>query len=739
MNWIRKIGSLSLALVLILGALLPSAFASPNGGLLRGMSANDGGVLKWNGTDGNSSTYELINAGLYLDYILDSPKNIKGYFLQSNVSAYVKIQFYDSNNVLLGEKTQNANLSSANGKYYFAVDYPNTKKLRVINTGTSNYRLYEVEVTDSVVINPYEGTLNNGIVAQYSSSSYQLTSQGSSFTITTNYTENYSTANNYSRWFQFAEPQIFDTYSLYTSVPGTLSFYDSNKTLLSSITPTNTGERVKISPVSNVTYVEWKNTSGTTAYFTTLHVMGDKTAPGNVNGIQQSATNAEVNLQWNNPSDSDFAGTKIYRNNELIATLDKTKNSFKDTSIQPGTTYEYKITTFDNDQNESSGVTVSITTLTPDWDYVSDVTNVTTSIFDDRVKITWTNPPEQEFVEVRIFKNGVLHAVATTPATQFTDYDLSSNTTYSYLLRSRSSTGYMSPGVTVTATTTGSPATPKNFYGVPTDGQVNIYWDGTESMKDYNFIGYHIYQNGQRITTTPIAATTYTVSGLTNDQTYQFEVTAIDDLNNESPKSNQISLTPTAPTPPKVNNLRAAETKKHYIRFTWDHDPTAEKYIGQVKIKRLQATSMGFSLATAQESEETTQSFETTENEYTVETEPGDEVTFSVSAYNSEFGEQEPASTTAHASMFDTPEFNGQAGFTPKDLFDSAISLASNFWLFLVLGLSFVLAPWIYHLIRKSVTTAKGNGEGTEEKSRSQGRELNRDIRQQLRKKEDVS
>lgn len=48
-------------------------------------------------------------------------------------------------------------------------------------------------------------------------------------------------------------------------------------------------------------------------------------------------------------------------------------------------------------------------------------------------------------------------------------------------------------------------------------------------------------------------------------------------------------------------------------------------------------------------------------------------------------------------------------GFTPADLFSSAMSLASNFWPFLLLGLSFVLAPWIYGIIVSAIKKARNN------------------------------
>lgn len=43
-------------------------------------------------------------------------------------------------------------------------------------------------------------------------------------------------------------------------------------------------------------------------------------------------------------------------------------------------------------------------------------------------------------------------------------------------------------------------------------------------------------------------------------------------------------------------------------------------------------------------------------------------------------------------------------GFTASDLFLSAMSLAANFWPFLLLGLAFLLAPWAFSLVKKALT-----------------------------------
>lgn len=48
-------------------------------------------------------------------------------------------------------------------------------------------------------------------------------------------------------------------------------------------------------------------------------------------------------------------------------------------------------------------------------------------------------------------------------------------------------------------------------------------------------------------------------------------------------------------------------------------------------------------------------------------------------------------------------------GFSASDIFSSAMSLAANFWQFLLLGLAFVCAPWIYGIIVAAIKKAKAN------------------------------
>lgn len=480
-----------------------------------------------------------------------------------------------------------------------------------------------------------------------------------------------------------------------------------------------------------------RNTSGTSKVSYELDLYEkDTLPPGEVNGLLTSSTQSTVNLEWQNPSDSDLKSIKIYRSGSFIATVNAPNHSYTDSGLTPGSENNYKITTVDQSGNESSGQTVSVWTQSPDTDPPSDVSNVQTTIYDDRIKMTWTNPPDNDFIEVRIFKEGILHAVVTTPATQFMDMDLDINTTYTYLLRSRDGSGNMSAGKTVTATTSGLPGTPTGFYGLPDSQKIQLFWDDM-SWSDTNLKpsqgqgGYNVYQDGVKINSTPITTTNYEVTGLTDGTAYTFSVSSVDDLAHESPRSQEITVTPISRTIPNKPIL-SYQPSHNKITLTWDPVQFAEHYeiykesdgtvslVDQVFFEVAQAagTMMG----------------STAETSYVVDQDPETTATYSVVAVN-ELGNSEPA--TVEATTTAVPiniDLTTNTSFSANDVFDSGLSLASNFWPFLLLGLSFVVVPWIYITISKATKTAKEGETAASTNSRGQGRELNREIRMQLRK-----
>jgi alpha-tubulin suppressor-like RCC1 family protein/chitodextrinase len=94
----------------------------------------------------------------------------------------------------------------------------------------------------------------------------------------------------------------------------------------------------------------------------------DTTPPGEVSNITTSGVaHNELTLNWINPTDNDFSHVNIYEGNTLVSG-NVTGTSKKLTGLQPGTTYNFAIKTVDTSGNESAGVPISVTTITPSND-----------------------------------------------------------------------------------------------------------------------------------------------------------------------------------------------------------------------------------------------------------------------------------------------------------------------------------------------------------------------------------
>lgn len=120
------------------------------------------------------------------------------------------------------------------------------------------------------------------------------------------------------------------------------------------------------------------------------------------------------------------------------------------------------------------------------------------------------------------------------------------------------------------------PSSPTGLSGVASDSQVSLSWNKNEEI---DLKGYNIYRDGFKINSSIITTESYNVTGLTNDSTYNFSVTAVDDSLNESNKSNSISLTPVASDTTAPNNVTniIEEHSSNSINLTWEN-PTESDF-----------------------------------------------------------------------------------------------------------------------------------------------------------------
>jgi fibronectin type 3 domain-containing protein len=139
------------------------------------------------------------------------------------------------------------------------------------------------------------------------------------------------------------------------------------------------------------------------------------------------------------------------------------------------------------------------------------------------------------------------------------------------------------------------PDTPTGFNATAGNSSVNLSWNAVTAS---DLQGYNIYQNGSKIAG-PITATTYTVSGLTNDTEYSFSVSSVDNNGNESMKSNSVTSTPFLPKPNVPTGLTAI-AQDGSVQLSWNNnsepDVSYNVYQNGVKINAVPITANHFTV-----------------------------------------------------------------------------------------------------------------------------------------------
>jgi hypothetical protein len=247
-----------------------------------------------------------------------------------------------------------------------------------------------------------------------------------------------------------------------------------------------------------------------------------------------------------------------------------------------GTTYHFQIvatnnygTNFGNDQE--------LTTLS--GDPPDAPTGISASAGDGQVTIGWDDVSGATSYNIYwsttedVTKDtGTKIADATSP---YTHTGLTNGTTYYYVVTAENSYGESAESTEVPATPSATcipPSAPAGIDAIAGDGQVSLSWNTVEGAISYN-IYWSTTSGVTKTTGTQIADATspYTHTGLTNDTTYYYVVTAVGC--DESVESIEDSATPsTTGTPPPPPTVISASPGDQQVTISWDAVGGATSY-----------------------------------------------------------------------------------------------------------------------------------------------------------------
>jgi chitodextrinase len=180
---------------------------------------------------------------------------------------------------------------------------------------------------------------------------------------------------------------------------------------------------------------------------------GNPTTPANLRVV--STTSNSVNLAW----DASTAATacalqdyRIYRNGTQVNTA--TGTTFRDSGLNPGTTYNYAVVAVDTSNHTSDRSTAVPGTTDADTIQPSVPTNLRRTLTTaTSVSLAWNVSTDNTGIkDYIIYRNGT--QVGTSPTTTFTDPAAAPSTTYNYTVRARDLANNTSAASAVLAVTT---------------------------------------------------------------------------------------------------------------------------------------------------------------------------------------------------------------------------------------------------------------------------------------------
>ncbi|HTL70687.1 MAG TPA: fibronectin type III domain-containing protein [Candidatus Eisenbacteria bacterium] len=200
--------------------------------------------------------------------------------------------------------------------------------------------------------------------------------------------------------------------------------------------------------------------NGATSTDQTFTTLPDTTPPSNVSGFTVTPGDQQNALSWTNPNDPDFAGVRIQRSTSGYpgsptsgtTIYDSNGTSVIDVGLTNGVTYYYTAFAYDGSGNFASGALGDGTPF--DTTPPGPVSNFSVTAGDAQNSLTWTNPGDADFADVRIQRSTTGFPPTPTSGTNvyigsgqsFNDTGLTNGTTYYYSVFTRDTSGnYSAP------------------------------------------------------------------------------------------------------------------------------------------------------------------------------------------------------------------------------------------------------------------------------------------------------
>jgi predicted phage tail protein len=310
--------------------------------------------------------------------------------------------------------------------------------------------------------------------------------------------------------------------------------------------------------------------------------------PGPPTGLTATAGNAQVTLSWRAPTSDGGAaiiGYDVYLGTSPHGESASPVNgaaliagtSYTVTGLKNGTTYYFTADAVNDASLHSAASGETSATPAAPVTAPGAPAGLTAAAGDAQVSLSWQAPGSDGGAQITSYNvyegtgsNITGKPVASAQGTGATIKNLTNGTTYFFKVTAVNKAGEGPASGAASATPTAAitnPGPPNGLTASPGNGQVTLSWAAPASDGGASISGYEIYrgtrpggESSVPVNGTPVQATSYTLTGLTNGTTYYFTVAAVNQASRQGGASGEASATPVSATAPATSASPATST-----------------------------------------------------------------------------------------------------------------------------------------------------------------------------------
>jgi hypothetical protein len=253
------------------------------------------------------------------------------------------------------------------------------------------------------------------------------------------------------------------------------------------------------------------------------------TVPGRPTGLGVTPGVDEVTLNWTAPGSEGgipLFGYEIYQVGRAASIFIPAQTNYTITGLKDNTSYSFRVSAVNVVGVGPSSTAASATTATVPG--LTTGLGVTPGV--DEVTLNWTAPGSEGGIPLfgyEIYQVGRAASIFIPAQTNYTITGLKDNTSYSFRVSAVNVVGVGPSSTAASATTATVPGLTTGLGVTPGLDEVTLNWTAPGSEGGIPLFGYEIYQVGRAASIFIPAQTNYTITGLKNNTSYNFRVSAV--------------------------------------------------------------------------------------------------------------------------------------------------------------------------------------------------------------------